>query len=124
MLPQIANGSSSKLWVIPTEFTAALGSISSAFGGGPTPPGFDGDDFDDDDDDDDGGDDSGRKRRRKRESTAEHIEGLDIDLPETSLQDPAEALAQARGEVDDATAEASSAGERSGRPFSDAAEAG
>src|SRR5690606_705665 len=31
MLPQIANGSASKLWVIPTEFTAALGSIAGAF---------------------------------------------------------------------------------------------
>src|SRR5690625_6768475 len=28
MLPQIANGTASKLWVVPTEFTAALGSIA------------------------------------------------------------------------------------------------
>ena len=33
MLPQIANGTASKLWVVPTEFTAALGSIAGAFGG-------------------------------------------------------------------------------------------
>lgn len=36
-LPEIANGASSKLWVIPTELTAALQSISSGFS-----PNFDG----------------------------------------------------------------------------------
>ncbi|MGC0251199.1 SPFH domain-containing protein [Pseudactinotalea sp. Z1748] len=129
MLPQIANGSSSKLWVIPTEFTAALGSISSAFGGGATPPGFEG--FGDDDDDGGDGDGDGdgnggprRKRKKERASTVEHIEGLDVELPETSLQDPSEALREARGQVDEATAEATTAGETSGRPFSGAAEAG
>src|SRR5690606_11351937 len=40
MLPQIANGSASKLWVIPTEFTAALGSIAGAFGGEVPSPAF------------------------------------------------------------------------------------
>ncbi len=120
MLPQIANGSSSKLWVIPTEFTAALGSISSAFGGGGTPSGF----GPADDDDDDDGSDGEPKRKRERASTAEHIEGLDVELPETALQDPSEALREARGQVDEATAEASTAGETSGRPFSKAAEAG
>ncbi len=130
MLPQIANGSSSKLWVIPTEFTAALGSIASAFGGEQPPPGFDSDD-----DGGNGGDDdgpaaqdgpSGRRGRRRKErvSTAEHIEGLDVELPETALQDPSEALREARGQVTEATAEATTAGERSGRPFSQAAEAG
>ncbi len=39
MLPQIANGTASKLWVVPTEFTAALGSIAKGFGG---VPGIDG----------------------------------------------------------------------------------
>ena len=105
MLPQIANGSSSKLWVIPTEFTAALGSIAGAFGGQAPPPAFSG-----------GG--------KERESTSETVEGLDIDLPETSLQDPAEALREARGQVDEAQAEAGSAGDRSGMPFSRPAEAG
>ncbi|GMA26266.1 hypothetical protein GCM10025864_40250 [Luteimicrobium album] len=43
MLPQIANGTASKLWVVPTEFTAALGSIAKGFGGdgGPVGPGAD-----------------------------------------------------------------------------------
>ncbi|WP_445151012.1 SPFH domain-containing protein [Baekduia sp. Peel2402] len=34
MLPQIAKGDANKLWVIPSEFTAALGQLSSAFTGG------------------------------------------------------------------------------------------
>ncbi|WP_154793783.1 SPFH domain-containing protein [Occultella kanbiaonis] len=112
MLPQIANGSSSKLWVVPAEFTAALGSITSAFGGGgdtspPAPRG-------------DGPSDAGKAR----EAAPEMIEGLDIALPETSLQDPAEALREARSQVDEATAEASTAGEHTGAPFNRSAEAG
>jgi regulator of protease activity HflC (stomatin/prohibitin superfamily) len=41
MLPQIAQGDANKLWVIPSEFTAALGQLSSAFAGNqdkPEPP--------------------------------------------------------------------------------------
>ena len=42
MLPQIAQGESNKVWIIPSEFTAALGQLSSAIGGvgdgGDTPP--------------------------------------------------------------------------------------
>src|SRR2546425_814715 len=34
MLPQIAQGESNKLWIIPSEFTAALGQLSSAIGAG------------------------------------------------------------------------------------------
>jgi regulator of protease activity HflC (stomatin/prohibitin superfamily) len=33
MLPQIAEGSANKVWVVPTEFTSALGSIAQGFGG-------------------------------------------------------------------------------------------
>jgi regulator of protease activity HflC (stomatin/prohibitin superfamily) len=33
MLPQIAQGESNKVWIIPSEFTAALGQLSSAIGG-------------------------------------------------------------------------------------------
>src|SRR3954449_11015347 len=32
MLPQIAQGESNKVWIIPSEFTAALGQLSSAMG--------------------------------------------------------------------------------------------
>ncbi|MBA2794085.1 MAG: SPFH/Band 7/PHB domain protein [Thermoleophilaceae bacterium] len=47
MLPQIAQGESNKLWIIPSEFTQALGNIGSVIGkssegrpveGGPPPP--------------------------------------------------------------------------------------
>jgi regulator of protease activity HflC (stomatin/prohibitin superfamily) len=34
MLPKIAQGDANKLWVIPSEFTAALGQLSSAFAPG------------------------------------------------------------------------------------------
>ena len=33
MLPEIAKGDSSKVWVVPTELTAALDSIAKGFGG-------------------------------------------------------------------------------------------
>jgi regulator of protease activity HflC (stomatin/prohibitin superfamily) len=41
MLPQIAQGESNKVWIIPSEFTQALGQLSSAIGSGgqPGPPG-------------------------------------------------------------------------------------
>jgi regulator of protease activity HflC (stomatin/prohibitin superfamily) len=107
MLPQIANGTSSKLWVIPTEFTAALGAIRSAFGGPEAPgPGGDGG----------GSGGSGGSGRRG--------EMLDDDLPETALPSPAEALAEARSQLEEATSEATTAGTRSGSPFSKVAERG
>ncbi|MPV49857.1 MULTISPECIES: SPFH domain-containing protein [unclassified Pseudactinotalea] len=101
MLPQIANGTASKLWVVPTEFTAALGSIAGAFGGQTPPAGFE-----------------------PSEARGKPTEGFGVDLPEPSLQDPAEALAEARGQVNEASAEATSAGITSGRRFEKAAEAG
>lgn len=33
-LPQIANSASSKLWIVPTELTAALNAVQKGFGGG------------------------------------------------------------------------------------------
>jgi regulator of protease activity HflC (stomatin/prohibitin superfamily) len=40
MLPQIAQGESNKIWIIPSEFTQALGTLADALpkGDGPTPP--------------------------------------------------------------------------------------
>jgi regulator of protease activity HflC (stomatin/prohibitin superfamily) len=39
MLPQIAQGEANKVWIIPSEFTQALGQLSSAIGStGPTEP--------------------------------------------------------------------------------------
>lgn len=109
MLPEIANGTSSKMWVVPAEFTAALGSIAGAFGGQTPPPGFE----------PSSPGDSGR-----RETPAEAAENIGIDLPEPMLQDPADALREARGQADEAQAEAGSAGEASGVPFSRSAETG
>jgi regulator of protease activity HflC (stomatin/prohibitin superfamily) len=39
MLPQIAQGESNKVWIIPSEFTAALGQLSQAMTGGASPNG-------------------------------------------------------------------------------------
>ena len=37
-LPAIANGSASKVWVLPAELTHAMGQLGAAFGGTATPP--------------------------------------------------------------------------------------
>ena len=96
MLPQIANGTASKLWVVPTEFTAALGSIAQGFGGVPGTPGIPTPPSEDE------------GERAPRQRTA---------FPETALTDPGEALAEARRQAEAATADATSAGTRSGAPF-------
>jgi regulator of protease activity HflC (stomatin/prohibitin superfamily) len=107
MLPQIANGSSSKLWVVPTEFTAALGSIAKGFGGTPGTPGIPAEPGDDD-----SGDSSGA-----RAALSEALRG-------SGLQDPGEALAEARRQAQAATADATSSGTRSGAPFNPSVEQG
>lgn len=90
-LPKIAEGNSSKMWIVPTEFTAALGGIAEALGGQGTQPAPS----------TDGGD-----------AVSVNLDGLDgaldiaSDLAETELQSPEEALAQARGEVESASQEA------------------
>ncbi|WP_285106802.1 SPFH domain-containing protein [Promicromonospora sp. MEB111] len=102
-LPQIANGTSNTTWVIPTEFTAALGSIASGFGGGagpavpPPPPG---------------------------EGPSGPRMPIDSVLDEPLLPDPAEALAEAQRQAEAATADATSAGTRSGEPFDTESERG
>ncbi|MGW8564849.1 SPFH domain-containing protein [Isoptericola sp. NPDC055881] len=103
MLPQIANGNASKLWVVPTEFTAALGSIAQGFGGVPGTPGIPAPPSDDE------------GERTPRPRTA---------FGETALTDPGEALAEARRQAEAATADATSAGTRSGAPFDPSAERG
>ncbi|MDO4243050.1 MAG: SPFH domain-containing protein [Actinomyces sp.] len=89
-LPKIANGTSSKMWIVPTEFTAALDGIAGALGGStPSGPGDAG---------------SGTEERSGVDLTGMDS-GLDIasDLAQTNLQAPEEALAEARGEVASAT---------------------
>ncbi|HZK04802.1 MAG TPA: SPFH domain-containing protein [Actinomycetaceae bacterium] len=104
-LPKIADGQSSKLWVIPTEFTAALNSITSAFGGKTI----------------DGVDDGEAGRRV---DFGDEDSAFVDSLAETKLLDPAEALRRAQEEANRATDDASEAGEASGRPFSRTAEVG
>lgn len=95
-LPEIANGTSSKLWLVPTEFTAALGAITAGLGGtAPTSPAAPAD-----------GSEAAAARRRER-----------LSFESSGLRDPAEALAEARREAEAATADATTAGQRSGRPF-------
>lgn len=109
-LPKIANGNSSKMWIVPTEFTAALDGIAGALGGkdGSGAPG------------------SGAFHGDDGESVGVDLSGMDSgldiasDLAATNLQTPEEALAQARGEAESATREASdeSATARGGRAIS------
>jgi len=103
MLPQIANGSSSKLWIVPSEFTAALSSITDGFSGtgGAAPAPANGS----------GEQSEGAPRRARR------------PLP-SALTDPAEALAEAQRQAEAAIADATSAGTRSGAPFNPDVEAG
>lgn len=91
-LPKIANGTSSKMWIVPTEFTAALEGISTALGGRPSGPDSPAADSDDE----------------VRVDLSGMDSGLDItsDLAETTLQTPEEALAAARGEAESASQEA------------------
>ncbi|SHE25912.1 SPFH domain-containing protein [Actinomyces glycerinitolerans] len=98
-LPKIANGSSSKMWIVPTEFTAALDGIAGALGGKSAAGGPGSAVFTTGTDDDVKVDVSGMES------------SLDIagDLAETSLQAPEEALAQARGEAASASQEAEAA---------------
>ena len=104
MLPEIARTQSNKVWFIPTEFTAALKSISRGLGGGAEAP--------------DGGPspDSGRPPGTSPLGAA--------DLGPAALADPAKAVAEARRQSKAATADATSAGTLSGRPFERSAEAG
>ncbi|MDO5495244.1 MAG: SPFH domain-containing protein [bacterium] len=103
-LPKIAEGQSSKVWVIPTEFTAALNNITGAFNKGGGVLG---------DDDAAGPVDFG-----------DDGPGIADSLAETQLLDPNEALRRAQAEANRATDDASEAGEASGRPFNRASEAG
>lgn len=84
------------MWIVPTEFTAALNGIAGAFGGGSvTPPSTDGA----------GETGESATERARRNPTF----GDDDAFAETSLQDPSEALRQARSEASEATHEAQDA---------------
>jgi regulator of protease activity HflC (stomatin/prohibitin superfamily) len=100
VLPQIAQGPASKMWLVPTEFTSALGAVVQGLGGGaggPEAP-------------------AGSERDERPRTRPSFASG--------ALADPAEALAEARRQAQAATADATSAGQRSGRPRDRKVEAG
>jgi regulator of protease activity HflC (stomatin/prohibitin superfamily) len=79
VLPQIARGDANKMWIVPSELTDALKGIGNALGGNEVP-------------------------RRDEDEPWEEPE-LDDAFPETILEDPAKALAEARGQAAQASAE-------------------
>ena len=81
VLPQLARGDANKMWIIPSEVTDALRGISGALGGSQPVT---------------GGDDEAWV------DPGDSEEAFD----EPTLQDPAEALAEARGQAGQASAEA------------------
>ena len=102
-LPQIANSTSSKLWIVPTELTAAMDAITKGFSKGGSASVFGGD-----------GDEPSSG------AASVDFEGVEANisdsLAQTSLEDVDAALANARGEADRATNEADHAGTASGTP--------
>src|SRR5690554_328909 len=96
MLPEVAKTQSNKVWFIPTEFTAALKSISKGFGAGA-----------------EGDPDDAIASSTRPAGTSPLGEG---DLGPHALTDPKQALAEARRESAAATEDATSAGTLSGRP--------
>ncbi len=82
VLPQLARGDSNKMWIIPSEVTDALRGISGALGGN-------------------------QQGVQEEEDEGWVDPGPDDDaFADTSLQDPAKALAEARNEAGQASAEA------------------
>ncbi|GAA1907340.1 SPFH domain-containing protein [Lapillicoccus jejuensis] len=82
VLPQLARGDSNKMWIIPSEVTDALRGISGALGGDKPLMGDD-------------------------EEVDLSALGLEEDaFGDTALEDPAKALAEARGQAGQASAEA------------------
>ena len=82
VLPQLARGDSNKMWIIPSELTDALKGIGNALGGAEPRPEPDTDD---------------------EAWAGEH--DLEDAFAETVLEDPAKALAEARGQAAQASAE-------------------
>lgn len=84
VLPQLARGDSNKMWIIPSEVTDALRGISGALGGDKPLMGNDDED-----------------------QLAEADFGPEDNVfADTALEDPAKALAEARGQAGQASAEA------------------
>lgn len=87
MLPQIAQGEANKMWVVPTELTAALSGIGKALGGGT------------------GGGDANVLDGPSMGLRADAGQ-VDYEMDAPTLEDPREALRRARAEADEATRDA------------------
>jgi regulator of protease activity HflC (stomatin/prohibitin superfamily) len=103
MLPQIAQGSANKVWIVPSELSQALGGIGTALGGGRA---------------------AGigdvlrsslglRENGRGAETGADDVPGA-LDFGEAALEDPRAALERARAEAADAVADAEGESRRTG----------
>ena len=94
VLPQIAQGASNKVWIVPTELTRALSGIGAALGG-----------------ESDGSAHLDAAPGGVLPEAAEGVGGVRLDEP--VLEDPSEALRKARDEAAGATAEAERSTQRS-----------
>ena len=101
-LPKLAASPANKVWIIPSELTGALSHFTKGFGAS----------F------------AGVPDIEEPPVRAAGTSPLSSDLPPVALTDPSEALAEARRQSAAATADATSAGTLSGRPFDPAVEAG
>jgi hypothetical protein len=101
MLPQIAQGASNKVWIVPTELTQALGGIGQALGGNT------------------GGlaniigNGAGDRQNGRHAEDAEGPAPA-LDFGDSALEDPRTALDRARAEAADAVADAEGESRRSG----------
>jgi len=100
VLPQLARGDANKLWIIPSELTEALKGIGSALGG--------------------------KDVEDPADKWVDTGEVMPTVFDETALEDPAKALAEARGQAAGASAEAEGHAttsqrqiQQSGRPAAD-----
>ncbi len=117
MLPQIAQSSSSKLWMIPSDLTSALNAVTKGF----TTPGNDPFDVFGAEDEEAEVSESGATKVRFPEKEKE---GIADTLAATALPDIDEGRADAKSEADKATDGVADSGTQSGRRFSPEAEAG
>jgi len=104
MLPQIAQGSANKVWIVPTELTQALGGIGQGLGGGGRGAGI--------------GDalraSLGLRENGHAGETAADDAANAVDFEEAALEDPRAALERARAEAAVAVADAEGESRRAG----------
>jgi regulator of protease activity HflC (stomatin/prohibitin superfamily) len=101
-LPKLASSPANKIWIVPSELTGALSHFTKGFGAA----------F------------AGVPDVEDQPARPAGTSPLGADLPPVALTDPAEALAEAKRQSAAATADATSAGTLTGRPFDPSAEVG